>query len=77
MPDYWPGEDVATKDIILSHGGQAIKSSHPGTFAVTHYDRFVPIMKRLRIGREAASRHCHESYLADSPPNADCYDSTP
>ncbi len=73
MPDYWPGEDQAIRDIIVKAGGIALEVINPFAYAITTDDRGVGILTRLVKGPDYVARTYWESYLAEAPRGSEPY----
>ena len=48
LPNYFPGEDIAIRDIVLKAGGRAAIRLHPHAAVFTSGDRFPDIASALR-----------------------------
>lgn len=70
LPNYWPRDDTAIRDAILSEKGRSVKSLHPATTALTAGDRFPSLCERLRIGHDQTWKGILQTYLDEAPPGS-------
>jgi glycosyltransferase involved in cell wall biosynthesis len=74
LPHIWPGEDVALKDVVVNHGGQARKLLDPRAIVLTSGERYPGLVARLKQGKQKCTEWCWQSYLREAPADAITYD---
>lgn len=70
MDDYWPGEDVAIRDIVINNGGTEHGILNPLALVLTDSARAKGLIHRLREGRAETKREMYGSYIEDAPPGS-------
>lgn len=70
MPNYWPGEDRAIKDMVLQHGGLAYKSSDVAGIVITDAERVPSLFARFKMGRQGIAEYYIDTYDQDRPDGA-------
>jgi hypothetical protein len=74
LPNVWPKDDVAVRDLVLGHGGNVGKSFTPTALLVTDGSRFPGFLSRLRIGSEQNQVLLAQSYIEEAPADSVRYE---
>jgi glycosyltransferase involved in cell wall biosynthesis len=75
LDNYWPREDVAIYDTVMSHGGNARVSFHPEAWMKTSGIRITDTLKALIHDRRHPSRVTDDGYAAGAPAGSRPYNS--
>lgn len=70
LPNIWPGEESAIRDIVLNNNGIVRKTMNPHAGAATSGERFPDIRTRFSMGRDEYIKTIQESYNSDAPAGA-------
>lgn len=74
MPNYWPGEDRAMRDVVTAGGGAEYQALHPCATVITEGNRSTSVVERLRYGRAVKLEKVKVSYMAEAPAGSRPYE---
>ena len=71
LDHYWPSEDRAMINTVLSHGGHLAQPTKPSVLALTYYSSsFLPLSVIKKIGREEARAITFNDYVRRGAPGS-------
>lgn len=71
LPHLWPGEDTAMVEIIVQNNGLFKHSFSPDSLTFTPLsDSYPPLLKSLRVGKQASKKIAQEAYIVRGAPGS-------
>jgi cellulose synthase/poly-beta-1,6-N-acetylglucosamine synthase-like glycosyltransferase len=76
LPHLWPGEDAAMVEVIVQNNGVFKHSFSPSSLTLTPLsDSYPPLLKSLRVGKQASKKISQEAYIVRGAPGSSPYSS--